>query len=333
VFQKTDGYFIGGQAFDNGTRIHDHNARVAASNQHNEYYAVFEADLNGLGTYTAVFGRRIDAITYVPDDTYIEVSAGRSQSHNPIIVLSEENNEYLVVYQSIIYPNSSILGAMVSDVNHTLLYEIDTLNTIYNSGFQPSAAYNTLRNEFLVIWTHDLVSPTGKRSEMEMEERNEEEASSQTNINFDVTTRSFKEQASPVNLDFVAPLHSYVQPREAKQHSRNTMNSEQSKRQNDDSNDIGDSQIHVTLLCAFFNPLENAGGLDASQLKEHSGYVAQLVAASVLVAIFGLILLVAIGVVFYMVVIKRRIEERRRKFIEKKFQDLEAKPKSTHTIE
>ncbi|MBN2149421.1 MAG: hypothetical protein JW726_18680, partial [Anaerolineales bacterium] len=127
------------------------NPDVAYNSQDDEYLVVWNED------ETDVRGQLLSgdgALSGAAFDIALSVNDGSTSytGSDPVVAYNATENLYLMVYDSHLTTGHGILAQALSNNGsaYGTSFEIEALST--SSALQPDVAYNSLRNEFLVVW-------------------------------------------------------------------------------------------------------------------------------------------------------------------------------------
>ncbi len=150
---------------------------VTYNSTNNEYLVVWNGTeiTDTLGSENEIYGQRINAATGAeigtndfrisdmgPDDDF------RFNTFNPKVTFNSTNNEYLVVWEGdddtapLVDDESEIFGQRINAADGTEIgandFRISDMGPDGNTNFQafsPSVTYNSINNEYLVVWRGD----------------------------------------------------------------------------------------------------------------------------------------------------------------------------------
>ncbi|KNC53043.1 uncharacterized protein AMSG_09336 [Thecamonas trahens ATCC 50062] len=140
---------------------------VAYSTKEREYLVVFQGDQEGQDNAFEIYGQRVSETgellgtrSFQISQTGADPTDSKYLAANPHVVYNSRDNVYYVVWEADAEGNShavEIWGAVVSVVGDvspiqrlSFMGIVDT-DTAFN-GFYPDVAYNSVDNEYLVVW-------------------------------------------------------------------------------------------------------------------------------------------------------------------------------------
>ncbi|MBN2147688.1 MAG: hypothetical protein JW726_09885 [Anaerolineales bacterium] len=153
-----DGTLLGGQWISTGCPAEQSNPDVAYNSQANEYLVVWEEYDTTHGD--TVRGQIISAAGSLQGLVFNLLTCGTYSCLEPAVAYASTADKYLIVFREYLYiPNVITSNAIIAQAFNPdgsswgTRLEISPASSNVSYGY-PSLAYNHLRNEFLVVWSH-----------------------------------------------------------------------------------------------------------------------------------------------------------------------------------